>query len=170
MSLMNHNGNGNAEPVVHALDREPGHRRTFAFVPGELTIKCRELIESYHSLHGYVALPDMLWLSDARDVIECDRELTRIFRKASKSRGAKRANDLFLFLATAIVSLEVLARDFAGWGERFPAAKRQAEKVMRGDYPARQRSCLMDFYLYPASDQRREFANALANSVASATN
>ena len=135
--------------------------RLFKFVPRELSAKCRKLIESYHAIYGYVGLPDMLWLSDARDVIECDRELVQIFRKASKSRGAKRANDSFLHIATAIVSLEVLARDFADWGKRFPDAKQQAEKVL-GDYPLRQRSWLMDLYLYPRLGVRREFAKELA--------
>src|SRR5580704_7977980 len=80
---------------------------SFFFVPREMADKCRRLIESYHAIYGYVSLPDMLWLSDARDVIECDRDLMRIFRKASKSRGAKRANDSFLQIATAVVALEV---------------------------------------------------------------
>ena len=96
---------------------------SFRFIPRELAIKCRRLIESYHAIYGYVGLPDMLWLSDARDIIERDRELTRIFKRAARSRAAKRANDSFLHIATTIVSLEVLARDFSGWGKRFPAAK-----------------------------------------------
>jgi hypothetical protein len=137
---------------------------SFRFVPRELAIKCRRLIESYHAIYGYVGLPDMLWLSDARDIIECHRDLTRIFKKASKSRGAKRANDSFLLVATTIVSLEVLARDFSGWGKRFPAAKREAEKVF-GDLPQLRRTWLMDLYLFPPPGVRREFADALALST-----
>jgi hypothetical protein len=130
------------------------------FVPSELADKCRQLIESYHAIYGYVSLPDMLWLSDAREVIECDAELKRTFKKASKARGAKRANDSFLQIATGIVSLEVLARDFAGWGLRFPAAKREAEKLL-DHVPQRQRVWLMDLYLYPPLGVRRDFAGAL---------
>jgi hypothetical protein len=115
-------------------------------------------------MYGYIGLPDMLWLSDARDIIECHRDLTQIFKKASKSRGAKRANDSFMLIATSIVSLEVLARDFAGWGSRFPTAKAEAEKLL-GDYPQRQRIWLMDLYLYPPLGVRREFASALATST-----
>ena len=89
------------------------------------------MIEDYHAIYGYVGLPDMLWLSDARDIIERDRELTRIFKRAARSRAAKRANNSFLHIATTIVSLEVLARDFSGWGKRFPAAKREAETILR---------------------------------------
>jgi len=57
-----------------------------------------------------------------------------------------------------------LARDFAGWGSRFPTAKREAEKLL-GDYLQRQRVWLMDLYLYPPLGVRREFANALATGA-----
>ena len=120
----------------------------FRFVPGELAVKCRSLIESFHGMYGYVGLPDMLWLSDARDIITCHEDLTQLFKKASRSRGAKRANDTFLMIATAIVAIEVLARDFAGWGKRFPSAKREANKLF-GDFSQHQRVWLIDLYLYP---------------------
>ncbi len=150
----------NAAPPANAdAAVSPG----FRFVPRELAIKCRQLIESYHAIYGYVALPDMLWLSDARDIIECHRDLTRIFKQAAKARAAKRANDLFLLIATTIVSLEVLARDFSGWGKRFPAAKREAEKVLAG-LPQLRRTWLMDLYLFPPLGVRREFADTLTMS------
>ena len=106
----------------------------------------------------------MLWLSDARDVIECHRDLTRIFKKASKAQAARRANNSFLLIATTIVSIEVLARDFSGWGKQFPAAKREAEKVL-GGLPQLRRTWLMDLYLFPPLGIRREFAETLAWSA-----
>jgi hypothetical protein len=42
----------------------------FRFVPRELALKCRKLIDSYHTMHGYAGLADMLWNSNARDIIE----------------------------------------------------------------------------------------------------
>jgi hypothetical protein len=137
--------------------------RTFQFVPRELAVNCRKLVESYHDIYGCAGLPDMLWLSGARDVIEGHRDLAQIFKKASKSRGAKRANGTFLLIATVVVTLEVLARDYAGWGKRFPAAKREAVKVL-GDLPPGQRVWLMDLYLYPSLGVRRELASTLAPS------
>jgi hypothetical protein len=134
---------------------------SFRFIPRELAIKCRRLIESYHAIYGYVGLPDMLWLSDARDIIERDRELTRMFKRATRSRAAKRANDSFLHIATTIVSLEVLARDFSGWGKRFPAAKREAEKVLER-LPQLRRTWLMDLYFFPPVGVHREVADPLA--------
>src|SRR5580700_11574255 len=132
----------------------------FRFVPRELAVKCRRLIESYHAIYGYVGLPDMLWLSDARDIIERDRELTRIFKRAARSRAAKQANDSFLHIATTIVSLEVLACDFSGWGKRFPAAKGEAEKIL-GRLPQLRRTWLMDLYFFPPVGVRRKFGDTL---------
>lgn len=137
----------------------------FRFLPSELAVKCRALIESYHEMLGYGCLPDMLWHSDARDIIACDRELARLFKSASKSRCAKRANDAFRLIATVVVSLETVARDFAGWGKRFPNTKREAERLL-GGFPLKPRVWLMDMYLYPSLGVHREFASALAPSVA----
>jgi hypothetical protein len=143
----------------------PNAGATFRFVPKELATKCRRLIESYHAMHGFGSLPDMLWHSDARDVIECHRDLLQVFKTASKSRCAKRANDSLLTVATTIASMEMLTRDFAGWGRRFPQAKREAEQVLV-EYPLRPRIWLMDLYLYPPLGNQREIASTLAPSVA----
>jgi hypothetical protein len=137
---------------------------SFRFIPKELATKCHKLIESYHALYGYTRLPDMLWRSDGRDIIECCIDLTQIFTRASRSRSVKQANDSFLQIATAIVSSEVLVRDLAGWGRRFPAARREAEKLFP-DYPARQRIWLIDMYLYPSLGAQREFARGLTSSL-----
>jgi hypothetical protein len=150
-------GSDNRRPDAHFIGQ-----RSFQFLPKELTVKCRKLIESYHAMYGCVGLPDMLWLSDARDVIECHSELTQIFKKASKARGAKRANDTFLLVVTLIMAVEVLARDYIGWGKRFPAAQREAEKLL-GDFSTRPRTWLMDLYLYPPLGVHCELGEALAD-------
>jgi hypothetical protein len=137
----------------------------FSFLPVDLTGKCRTLIESYHAMHGFACLPDMLWTSEARDIIEGDCDLTSDFKRACRSRGARRANDSFIAIAIIVVSLEVLASDFAGWGKRFPAAKSTAETLLGPRSPG-QRVQLMDLYFYPSLTARREFADALASAVA----
>ena len=136
---------------------------TFRFVPRELAGKSRKLIESYHAIHGYGCLPDLLWHSGARDIIECNRDLAQIFKNACKSRGAKRANDSLLLIATVIFSIEALARDFAGWGKRFPVAKREAEKLL-GEAPSAQHVWFIDMYLYPSLGIHREWASELTPS------
>jgi hypothetical protein len=147
-----------ANPATAAEAAAPSP--SFRFIPRELATKCQRLIESYHAIYGYVGLPDMLWLSDARDIIERDRELARIFKRATRSRTAKRANDSFLHIASTIVSLEVLARDFSGWGKRFPAAKGEAEKVFSRPSQVR-RTWLMDLYFFPPLGVQRELGDSL---------
>jgi len=166
MSLIGDAASDAARDLSPQADNGVSAPSKFRFVPKELAVKSRKLIESYHAMHGYARLPDMLWHSDARDDIECNRELTRVFRNASKARCAKRANDSLLLIATVIVSLEVLARDFAGWGRRFPSARREAE-AMLGDFPLRQqRTWFMDQYLYPSLGIHRQLASSLAPSAA----
>jgi hypothetical protein len=162
MSLINdgaHDLGAGTDPQRDLLAEAQGTK--FAFVPRELAGKCRELVHSYHSMHGYRHLADMLWHSDARDIIECNRDLAHIFKDASKSRYAKRANDSLVLIATIVLSIEVLARDFAGWGKRFPVSKREAEALLV-DFPQRERGWFMDKYLYPSLTLHREFANVLS--------
>jgi hypothetical protein len=167
MSLLNDTAYG--DPAIDARRQTDNlgvvGQHAFQFVPRELAAKCRRLVDSYHGIYGHAGLPDMLWLSGARDIIECHGDLERIFKKASKLRGAKRANELFQLIATVIVALEVLARDYAGWGKRFPTRKKEAEKLL-GELPSGRRVWLMDLYLYPSLGVRREFANTLAPSAA----
>jgi hypothetical protein len=160
---------GTAEDIGSGLDCRTDANfpatSDFRFIPRELAAKSRRLIEGYHGIHGYGCLPDLLWHSDARDIIECNRELTQIFKNASKSRCAKRANDSLLLIATVIFSVETLARDFAGWGKRFPAAKREAEKML-DDIRLRPHVWFMDGYLYPSLTGHRELVSEIAPSTA----
>jgi hypothetical protein len=122
----------------------------FSFVPAELLAKCRDLVESYHAIHGYTGFPDMVWDCDARDFIASQAGLSRAFKKACKSKEAKRAKSSYLEIGTLIVSLEILARDFVGWGERYPTAQRKAKMLMSGALLG-ERNWLMDRYLYPTT-------------------
>jgi hypothetical protein len=133
----------------------------FRFVPRDLAGTCRKLIESSHAIHGCSQLADMLWNSDARDIIECHGGLSQIFKNAAKSRYAKPANESLLLIATVIVAVEVLVRDFAGWGKRFPGARREAEALLI-DFPRRDRVWLMDKYLYPSLSMHRDIVRALS--------
>jgi hypothetical protein len=153
-----------AEPVA---GRDAPFEQTFnfRFVPRELAAKARKLIESFHAINGYGCLPDLLWHSGARDLIECHRELGQVFKNASKSRCAKRANDSFLLIATVVFSIEMLSRDFGGWGRRFPAAKREAERML-GGMTKPSHAWFMDMYLYPSLNIQRELAGELAPSLA----
>jgi hypothetical protein len=119
-----------------------------SFLPKSLTTQCRSLIESYHELHGYACLPDMLWKSRLGPLIESHREFRQLLRKASTTRSAKKSNEGFVRIASTILSLEILASSFAGWGAIYPDAGLVAHAILerhaRGPHTP-----LMDFYLYP---------------------
>ncbi len=135
----------------------------FSFVPEELVVKCDSLIESYHAMYGYFCLADMLWRADAREFIDRHDELRQAFKDAARKRNAMRANNSLQAIATLIVALEVLVRDFAGWGTQFPDAQQEAKKLLDAS-PVAPRLWLLNEYLYPTSGIRREYARALAPS------
>jgi len=118
------------------------------FLPDHLTRQCRSLIESYHEVHGYACLPDMLWKSRLGPFIEKHRELRQFLRKASTTRSAKKSNQGFVSIATTILSLEILASSFAGWGAIYPEAAETARAILKRAASGQQMP-LMDFYLYP---------------------
>ena len=118
------------------------------FLPGNLTKQCRSLIESYHEVHGYACLPDILWKSRLGPFIEKHRELRQFLRKASTTRSAKKANDGFVRIATTILALEILASSFAGWGALYPDAADGARTILKSTARGAHMP-LMEFYLYP---------------------
>src|SRR5580658_1165415 len=120
----------------------------FGFLPQNLSNQCRSLIESYHDLHGYGCLPDILWKAGLGPFIETHREFRQLLRKASTTRSAKKSNDGFVRIATTILSLEILASSFAGWSAIYPEAGLTAHAILKrnGRSP---HMPLMEFYLYP---------------------
>jgi hypothetical protein len=117
-------------------------------LPGNLTRQCRSLIESYHEVHGYACLPDILWKSRLGPFIEKHSELRQFLRKASTTRSAKKAHDGFVRIATAILALEILASSFAGWGALYPEAAEVAGAILKRNSQGTHMP-LMEFYLYP---------------------
>src|ERR1700739_1602207 len=120
----------------------------FSFLPQSLTAQCRSLIESYHELHGYAGLPNILWKSRLGPFIETHQELRQLLRKASTTRSAKKSNEGFVRIATTILSLEILASSFAGWSAIYPEAGSSAQLILRRNMRTPQMA-LMEFYLYP---------------------
>jgi hypothetical protein len=148
-------------PAMTAAKATPRTLDTdFSFIPKPLAAKCRRLIETYHAMNGYTCLPDMLWHPERRDFIEMHADFRLIFKRASTARSAKRANEGFVLIATTILSLEVLASDFANWSATYPAAKRRALAILQ-EYTLNSHTWLMDRYLYPRSYINPAFINAL---------
>ena len=141
---------------VAAVANDAGHAalagRTenfdFSFLPKTLTIQCQSLIESYHELHGYACLPNILWKARLGPFIETHREFRQLLRKASTTRSAKKSNDGFVRIATTLLSLEILASSFAGWSAIYPEAGSMAHAILQHNTRTPHMP-LMEFYLYP---------------------
>lgn len=118
------------------------------FLPHVLATQCRSLIESYHEVHGYTCLPDVLWKSRLGPLIESHPEFRQLLRKASTTRSAKKSNQGFVRIATAILSLEILVSSFAGWSAIYPEAAALAQMILKHGTHSRHMP-LMEFYLYP---------------------
>jgi hypothetical protein len=119
-----------------------------SFLPKNLTAQCQSLIVSYHELHGYACLPNVLWKARLGHFIEAHQEFRQLLKKASTTRSAKKSNQGFAQIATTILSLEILASSFAGWSAIYPEAGSQAQAILKRNA----RSLLMplmEFYLYP---------------------
>ena len=130
----------------HDAARAETEMLDLAALPPTLVAQCRGLIYSYHDIHGYTCLPDMLWRAELEGFIKRQACLRQILRKASTTRSAKAANKGFVEIATAILSLEILASDFASWSTMFPEAKSIANALLR---TRSSRMFLMEYYLYP---------------------
>jgi hypothetical protein len=132
------------------------------FVPPVLTEHCRRLIESYHAIHGYASLPDILWRAQVRDFVEMHGDLRDVFRNASTTRSARSANSGYILIASTLLSLEILASNFLDWATKFPGAKETAS--LRLAHLSPQRGCLKDVYLSRRHDLRSQ---AISKEIAS---
>src|ERR1700676_3440175 len=119
-----------------------------SFLPNSLTTQCRSLIESYHALHGYACLPDILWKARLGPFIQTHQEFRQLLRKASTTRSAKKSNAGFVRIASTILSLEILASSFAGWSAIYPEAGLRAHTILKRNARSPHMP-LMEFYLYP---------------------
>jgi hypothetical protein len=118
------------------------------FLPPELTAQCRSLVEGYHYLHGFGCLPDVLWRCNLGDFVKSEPQLRCVLKTASTSRSAKKSNEGFVQIATAILSMEILVSSFAGWTGSFPDAGDKARAMFKNNGLG-SRTPLMDFYLRP---------------------
>jgi hypothetical protein len=137
----------------------------FSFLPKTLVDKCKPFIVRYHELNGFSSLPDILWHPETRNFIETIPALRRLFKKSTFSRSAKKANEGFVLIATVILSTEILASGFAGWGTRYPAARKKAQALL-AEYVPSARAWLIERYLYPQIDRSRAILGALAPEAA----
>ncbi|MDR3467960.1 MAG: hypothetical protein P4M07_18670 [Xanthobacteraceae bacterium] len=129
-----------ADPI--AKDHE------FGFIPEDLRSQCHRLVVTYHEMHGYPCLPDMLWKAGLAGFIEQHASLKDALQKASTARSARRANEFFVIIAAEALALEVLARDYGSGSNALAAARTRARELLEGGTPA-VRTWLIEHYLYP---------------------
>jgi hypothetical protein len=120
----------------------------FSFLPKGLASQCQVLIESFHDIHGYSCLPDILWKAGLGPFIEAHAPLRRELRKASTTRSAKKSNAGFVRIATTLLSLEILASRFAGWSSIYPREATKSREILK-EITRGIAHPLIEFYLYP---------------------
>ena len=165
----------NADDIKGAPDCGTAANVDFGFLPKSLTSQCQVLIESFHELHGYSCLPDMLWKAGLGPFIETHEQLRQLLRKASTTRSAKKSNQGFVRIATTMLSLEILASRFAGWSTIYPQDASRSQTIQNANARGRH-TPLIDFYLYPPKYRNsaaiaalvppRDIHEAAINSVA----
>ncbi len=150
MSVLGTGGRPRETRVVTA-----SRRTDFSFLPKELLDKCTPFIIRYHEMNGYSCLPDILWHPEIRNFIEIDATFQHLFKKSTSSRSAKRANKGLVAIASIILAIEILSTGFAGWGNRYPNARKKAQVLME-EYVPSARAWLIERYLYPQMNRVRE--------------
>jgi len=137
-----------ADDTRDAINHSGIAKSDLAFLPANLVTQCRMLIESFHELHGYSCLPDILWKARLGPFIETHRELRELLKKASTTRSAKKSNEGFVKIASTILSLEILVSQFAGWSAIYPQAASAAQAMLKRN-AGNSHMPLIEFYLYP---------------------
>ena len=153
-----------ANDATDAGDTDGLGSPNFSFLPKSLIAQCRSLIESYHALHGYSCLPDVLWKAGLGPFIQTHREFRHLLKKASTTRSAKRSSEGFVQIATTLLSLEILASSFAGWSTLYPQPASMAQAILKRTARSPHMP-LMEFYLYPPKHTSSAAIAALAPPV-----
>jgi hypothetical protein len=125
--------------TLTALDQQhapvPPDNIDFSFLPKALLKKCKLFIIRYHELNGFSSLPGLLRHPETSKLVESNFVLSQLLKESTSSRGAKRANEGFVSIATLILSTEILALELSCWARRYPTAHRKAQAVLAEHVP-----------------------------------
>ncbi len=77
-------------------------------------------------------------------------------------RNRKEEYDAVVFLSALLLSLEILAHDFAGWGAAFPRAKKQAHEILTRNPQNTKTGELLDFILLRDQNVEPDWADQFA--------
>lgn len=130
--------------------RIAGARAQFGFLPPELISACGLLVQHYHRYHQQPSCSaiELVWLSDAHELLRQHEALRTVFEHACRTRRAKPAKERQETVAALILACETLAQDEKGWGARYPEARRSAMQFFAKVSDSR--PWLIETYGYPA--------------------
>jgi hypothetical protein len=103
----------------------------FGFLPPELVSACGALVKRYHAQRAQSAKSpvEVVWCSDADELLRRHRALKILFWRACRTRRAKPAEEMQQGVTALILACETLVQDEAGWGARYPKARASALQV-----------------------------------------
>ena len=91
-------------------------------------------------------MPRILWDKDTMTFIGCSRGLMEMLKVATKSWRSSKRHEAATYLASIVLAIESLGSNFAGWGDRYPEAKRKADEILNAYFIAN-RTRLLDVYM-----------------------
>ena len=103
-------------------------------------------VKTKHEQHGWGSMPGILWDKDTMVFIGCTKGLLEMLKAATKSWRASTRHEAQTYLASIVLSIECLGCNFAGWGDRYPDAKKKADQILDTYFRAN-RTRLLDVYM-----------------------
>lgn len=101
------------------------------FLAPALVSACGTLVRRYHAQQAQPSNSplEVVWGSDADELLRHQRVLKTLFWHACRTRRAKPAKKLKENIAALILACETLSQDEAGWGARYLNARASALQV-----------------------------------------
>ncbi len=120
--------------------------KEFGWLPQKLLDNWIMGVKAKHEEHGWNSMPGILWDVDTMVFLGCHQCLMIMLETATKSCNSSERNEYSTYLASIVLSIECLGCDFAGWGTRYPEAKKKADGIL-DNYLANKRMRLLDVYM-----------------------
>jgi hypothetical protein len=120
--------------------------KEFEWVPDKLIANWVMGVKAKHEQHGWGSMPGILWDQDTMTFIGCSNGLTEMLKVATKSWRSAKRHEAQTYLVSIVLAIETLGSNFAGWGDRYPDAKRKADEILNTYFIAN-RARLLDVYM-----------------------
>jgi hypothetical protein len=118
----------------------------FEWLPENLVSMWVMGVKAKHEKHGWRSMPGILWDQDTMVFFGCYQSLMTMLEAATKGWRPNKRHEYQTYLASIVLAIECLGCDFAGWGTRYPEAKRKASEIL-DTYFINNRVRLLDVYV-----------------------